>query len=228
MAKVLIVEDDANFAEVLITSLRKEKHVVDHALSVTDGRGFIRTYQYDVFVLDWDLPDGSGATLCSDLIAAGTTIPIIMLTARSALESRVHGLDCGATDYVCKPCYPEELSARIRAVLRRKGLAGEVDLLSCGGLSVNATARTIQYLGETLQLSPTEFDIVHALLEHPRPLTGDNIVRLVTRGIDSRISRSSLKVYISAMRKKFTACGADVQIISTPEGYMLAVDQTKK
>jgi DNA-binding response OmpR family regulator len=223
VAKILLVEDDAMFAEGLIDALRKETHVVDHALSVQEGTGFIETYRYDVYVFDWDLPDGSGAKLCSELAAGGTTVPIIMLTARSEIESRVHGLDVGATDYICKPCYPEELSARIRALLRRaEPAATSEDIIQCGTLRLNRTSRTLQHNELPVHLSPTEFDILQALMEQQgRAMSSDSLVSRCARGLDSKLSRSSVKVYVSGVRKKLAAAGASTSIESAPDGYFV-------
>lgn len=230
MAKILLLEDDVEFAEGLVDWLTRERHVVDHAACISDAKEFIRTYDYDLFVFDWELPDGSGAELCRETIveARTTTSPVIMLTARTQLESKILGLDCGANDYVCKPCEAGELSARIRAILRRNAPdAGAGDLESMivvEDLQINTTARTVEYRGSQIHLSPTEFDILEVLARAgDRRISADSIVARCGRGHASKLSRSSVKVYVSNIRKKLNEVDANLLLDATTDGYGLQV-----
>lgn len=217
MAKILLVEDDLSLAKNLSHLLGQEAHVVDHAGNCGDGRHYARSFTYDLAIFDWELPDGSGADLCKELRQSGLKSPIIMLTGRKQLEDRVAGLDCGADDYMCKPCEPEELCARIRALLRRTSDTAEI--VCVGSVRLDLSSRSVLASSNEVKLTPSEFDICELLMRNPDvSLEPDTLVaRLSING--TMLSRSAVKVYISNIRKKFTEVNRVCPIVFRDKGY---------
>ncbi len=226
MAKILLVEDDYNFAKNLSHWLAQEAHVVDHAGNCADGRHFARSFTYDLAIFDWELPDGSGADLCKDLRQSGLKSPIIMLTGRKQLADRVTGLDCGADDYLGKPCEPEELCARIRALLRRQNETA--DVVCVGAVHLDLASRNLFASSKEVKLTPSEFEICELLMRHPDvSLEPDSIVsRLSING--TSLSRSAVKVYISNIRKKFAEVGCKCPIVFQDKGYSFCTSTAPK
>ena len=119
MAKLLVLEDESSTRELIYDALHGANYIVDAVSNVEDARAYIKSVQYDLLVLDWQLPDGSGVELCSSLRGDGNSTPVLLLTARSQIGDKVTGLDSGADDYLTKPFDARELLARIAAMLRR-------------------------------------------------------------------------------------------------------------
>ncbi len=220
MAKVLLVEDDLLLAENLVKWLTSERHSVDHASTYSAGRELALSYQYDVLILDWELPDGTGPSLCDELRRKVIKTPILMLTARGAVVDKIKGLDFGADDYVSKPCLPEELSARIRALLRRHESA--IEVLHEGALQLNRTARSVRARGLVVQLSPGEFDTLEVLMRNNgTTLTAEAMVAL-SQSRGGSLSRSSIKVHVSHIKKKFAELGVESPIDTVSGGYQFS------
>ncbi len=157
---LLVVEDDARLAAQLSRGLRADGYAVDACASAEDARWMGVENAYDAIVLDIGLPDSDGFALCADLRAAGRWSPILMLTARSSVEDRVRGLDVGADDYLLKPFAFTELTARLRAIVRR-GSPERPAIIRAGSLELDPARRAIRLGGRRLDLSLRE----HALLE---------------------------------------------------------------
>lgn len=158
--RLLVVEDDARLADQLRRGLRADGYAVDASGTAEEARWLATENEYDAVVLDIGLPDGDGFSLCADLRAAGRWAPIVMLTARAAVPDRVRGLDVGADDYVLKPFSFTELSARIRALVRR-GSPHRPTIVQVAELELDRARRTVRYAGRPVVLSVREF----ALLE---------------------------------------------------------------
>jgi len=158
--RLLVVEDDARLADQLRRGLRADGYAVDCSGTAEEARWLATENDYDAIVLDIGLPDGDGFTLCADLRGAGRWAPIVMLTARDAVSDRVRGLDVGADDYVLKPFSFTELSARIRALVRR-GAHERPTIVRVGDLELDRARRTVRFAGRPIVLSVREF----ALLE---------------------------------------------------------------
>ena len=166
MSKLLLVEDDAGFAQSLMASLEAARYVIDHALCAEDAWQFLQSYAYELIVLDWELPGASGPELCRQMKKAYPYLPVLMLTGRIGTGNTVFGLDAGADDYVQKPCNTDELFARIRALLRRPADADE-DMLVCGQLKLIEKSHSAELCGCALELSPREFELLRFFLNHP-------------------------------------------------------------
>ncbi len=164
--KLLLLEDDIRLSDVLQRGLRRNGHAVDHAASIEDARWFAREGAYDAMVLDVMLPDGDAFGLCTELRHADDWTPVLLLTARDAVEDRVRGLDVGADDYLVKPFAFAELEARLRA-LKRRGAVPRPAQLSIGDLHLDP-ARHLAFVGTRhLDLTPREFAVLEHFVSHP-------------------------------------------------------------
>jgi two-component system OmpR family response regulator len=163
--RLLVVEDDPRLAEQLQRGLRADGYAVDACGACEDALWLGTENDYDAAIVDIGLPDGDGFGLCADLRSAGRWFPILMLTARSSVEDRVHGLDVGADDYVLKPFSFSELSARIRALTRRAAPARPA-VASVGSLELDRARRSVRLAGRTLTLSIREFALLELLMRH--------------------------------------------------------------
>jgi two-component system OmpR family response regulator len=165
---LLVVEDDPRMGRLLKRLLEEDRHVVDLATTVEDGLALAGAEGIDAVVLDIGLPDGSGLDVARRLRQRGSGVAILMLTARDTVGDRVLGLDAGADDYLVKPFAYEELSARLRALDRRRTPAVRAGaVLSAGPITLDEAARSVTVAGRRVDLSRREFSLLEALLRHP-------------------------------------------------------------
>jgi two-component system OmpR family response regulator len=197
--RLLLLEDDLTLGEGLRDYLRAEGHVVDWCERL-DAARVVATEPFDLLLLDWQLPDGSGIAWLRARRAAGDATPVIMLTARDRLADRIEGLDGGADDYLVKPFAPEELAARIRALARRGSVAGPV--LRAAGVEIDLAARAARVAGERVDLTAREWAVLEALaLRAGRVVPKADLERLVL-GMEGEVSSNALEVHVSALRRK--------------------------
>jgi len=200
---VAIVDDDSAIRSALGRALRMENYDVE---LFEDGASALKSIQLrapDAIVLDLQLPDIDGLEICRRIRRSGDTTPILMLTARNAVNDRVEGLDVGADDYLVKPFDLAELLARLRALLRRHNVA-DVDgtLLRFEDLTLNPQTREVHRGARLVELTKIEFDLLELFLHHPRQvLTRDQILDLVW-GYNFDSGTNSLAVYIGYLRRK--------------------------
>jgi two-component system response regulator MprA len=191
-----------------------------HVVTAADGHealAQIKAERPDAIVLDWLMPGLDGIEVATRLRAAGDEMPILMLTARDAIEDRVEGLDSGADDYLVKPFAPAELVARIHALLRRSAIASKEQPLSFADLYLDPVTRETRRGDREFDLTPTEFDLLHYLMLHPRQvLLRDRILEQVW-GYDFEGYDNVLEVYIGYLRKK-TEPGGEPRLIQTVRG----------
>jgi DNA-binding response OmpR family regulator len=161
--RLLVVEDDPALGEVLARGLREEGHAVDLETTVAGGDVALSLADYDVLVLDLGLPDGEGLSLCSRLRREGAETRVLVLTARDALPDRVAGLDAGADDYLVKPFDFAELSARVRALLRRSVTEAR-PILEAGDMRLDPAAHRVWRDGVVIPLTAREFALLHYLM----------------------------------------------------------------
>ncbi len=199
-ARVLVVEDEQAIADFVRLGLSHQGYTVEVAADGVEGLRRFRAFEPHVVVLDLMLPGIDGLTLCRRLRETSTT-PILMLTARDAVHDRVHGLDSGADDYLTKPFDFVELSARIRALLRRvQGPLGE--LVRVGELTLDPTTRQVTAEGRAVDLTAREFDLLHYLMRFPgRVLTRQAILTAVW-GPGFQGDDNVIEVYIRYLRDK--------------------------
>jgi two-component system, OmpR family, response regulator len=161
--RLLVVEDDMRLADQLRRGFKAESYAVDCTATAEEARWLATENDYDAVVLDIGLPDGDGFALCADLRSAGRWSPIVMLTARHAVPDRVRGLDVGADDYVLKPFSFSELSARIRALVRR-GAHERPAVVGVGALELDRAQRIVRLSGRPVTLSVREFAVLELLM----------------------------------------------------------------
>jgi len=240
--RLLLLEDDALLGEGLRDFLRAEGHVVEWCTSLSAAQA-LQDEPFDVLLVDWQLPDGSGVEWVAARRAAGDARPVLLLTARDRLADRIRGLDSGADDYLVKPFAPEEMLARLRAVLRRTSastVAPRVDL--GGGVQVDLAARCVWRVaeaagagggptagppveasaatpGERVELTAREWGVLEALVRRAgRVVTKSELDRLVL-GLDAHVQSNALEVHVSALRRKL---GRDVIDTVRGLGYRVA------
>ena len=198
---VLIIEDDANIRRFVRQALESEGCVVHEADTVKRGLIEAGTRQPDAIVLDLGLPDEDGMTLIREL-RGWTEVPVLVLSARSAEADKVAALDAGADDYLAKPCDPRELTARLRAVLRRTHPAQPSAQMQLGDLSLNLTRGVAQIDGQEISLTLSESRILEALLRQPgEPLDKQALAQLAL-GRKLTLYDRSLDMHVSNLRKK--------------------------
>lgn len=167
MARVLLADDDRSVLVMVSSWLRLEdQHTVDTASDGQEALDFLLTYGYDAVVLDWEMPKLAGVEVCRRFKQEHPETPVLMLTGKDTTDDKITGLDAGADDYITKPFSAEELSARLRALLRRRAAPAAEKVVS-GSVSLEPASRSAFASGKPLQLSPIEFNLLEFLLKHP-------------------------------------------------------------
>ena len=214
--RVLVVEDNHEIADGIRTMLERQKFAVSVAADGESGLDHLLRAAYDVAVVDIVLPKRDGFSLCRAARAQGISTPVLMLTARDAIEDRVRGLDAGADDYLVKPFVFEELAARLRALTRRASLPPRATV-TAGELVVDRTARAATFRGRALSLGSTEFRLLEFLaLNAGITLSRAQILEAVW-DYDFEGPSNIVDVYVSQLPKKFAAAGAK-RVIATVWG----------
>ncbi|MET9933655.1 MULTISPECIES: response regulator transcription factor [unclassified Streptomyces] len=226
--RILIVDDEPAVREALRRSLAFEGYGTRDAVDGLDALAAMEAYAPDLVVLDVQMPRMDGLTAARRIRASGSTVPILMLTARDTVGDRVTGLDAGADDYLVKPFELDELFARIRALLRRSSYAAASsaapadDVLSFEDLRMNLATREVTRGGRTVELTRTEFTLLEMFLAHPRQvLTREQILKAVW-GFDFEPSSNSLDVYVMYLRRK-TEAGGEPRLVHTVRGVGYAL-----
>lgn len=197
--KILLVEDDVYLQNGLCELLRKENYIVDAAGTCSDADRFFADYSYQLVILDILLPDGNGLELCSHWRAQGKNTPVLFLTACDDEIQIVRGLDAGADDYVTKPFRLLELLSRIRALLRRN----QTTLYDKDGLCIDLLKMTISKNRQPIFLTPTEFQLLSALLKNAgKVLTRNILLQNIWDDAGLFIDDNTLSVHISRLREK--------------------------
>ena len=204
--RILVVEDEAAIADFLERGLEAEGYSVTVAPEGIQGLAEARSGNFDLLILDLRLPGLPGIDILREFRRNDGTTPVILLTARTAVEDRVEGLDSGATDYVPKPFSFEELSARVRAHLRRPDQK-EATNLSVGDIELDLLKRTVTRDGHEVNLSAREFDLLAYMMRHPgQALSREQLLSGVW-GYDYDPGTNVVGVYIQYLRKKLTLEG---------------------
>jgi two-component system OmpR family response regulator len=202
--RVLLVEDDRMIGAAVAQALRDAAYAVDW---VTDGEGAIeaaRHETYDLALLDLGLPPPDGVDVLREFRRGDRRLPVIIVTARDAIDDRIHGLDLGADDYLVKPFEIRELLARMRAVLRRQGSGGSA-ILSNGGISLNPSTREVAQGGESWRLTAREFALLQALMLRPGAILSRGDLERHIYGWNEEVESNAVEFLIHAIRKKLGA-----------------------
>jgi two-component system response regulator MprA len=215
-ATVMVVDDEPGVRAALERALRIERYDVRLAGDGGEALALLADGSPDAIVLDVAMPEVDGLEVCRRLRAAGDRTPVLMLTARDAVDDRVAGLDAGADDYLVKPFALRELKARLRALLRRTE-ATRGGMLRFADLELDPAAREVRRGGREIELSRTEFNLLELFLEHPRQvLTRSQIFERVW-GYDFGSTSNALGVYIGYLRRK-TEAGGEPRLVHTVRG----------
>jgi two-component system response regulator QseB len=215
--KILIVEDDDRIALPVQEDLVNQHHLVKLAFDGEEALRLAGEETFDLILLDLMLPKVDGLTVCRTLRERGCPAAIIMITARGRTASKIEGLDCGADDYLPKPFELDELSARMRAVMRR-GAVSVPPVVRCGDLAWEASKNEIAFNGVPLILTPTEYRLLSHLINHPERIFSKNdlIEKLWLVGED--VGEDVIKTHIKGLRIKLTAAGASKNLVETVYG----------
>ncbi len=220
--RILVVDDDRAVRESLRRSLTFNGYEVDLASDGEEALGQVAAVHPDALVLDVMMPRMGGLEACRALRATGDDVPILVLTARDAVEDRVAGLDAGADDYLPKPFALEELLARLRALLRRSSTAvadgpGGTAPLTFSDLSLNAVTREVRRGRQSVRLTRTEFALLELFLRHPREVLSRERILEEVWGFDFPTTANSLEVYVGYLRRKTEAEGGP-RLVHTVRG----------
>lgn len=201
MAKLLIADDDKQMLAVLSDWLQADKYTVEAVNNGDEALFRLRTYDYDLVILDWEMGTTSGIDVCKQFRAAGGNTPIIMLTGRSNLDDKLQGLDTGADDYVTKPFKMEELSARVRAILRRPQTV-KPNTYTFGDLQIDLNAKQLTKSNEPINLQPREFELLAFFAEHSGEVFSAETLIARIWSSDSETSPDAIRVHIAKIRNK--------------------------
>ena len=214
--RVLVVEDEPRMANLIRQGLEEEAYAVDVVNNGRDVFPWVQSADYDIILLDIMLPGMNGLDVCRQLRAKGFNMPVLMLTARDTLPDKVKGLDSGADDYLVKPFAIEELTARMRALLRRDS-SDKRAILSVADLTLDPATKLAQRGKQSIELTAKEYALLETLMRHPNQvLSRDQIIEHVW-DMEFESGSKLIEVYIHALRKKIDA-GQGVKLIQTVRG----------
>jgi two-component system OmpR family response regulator/two-component system response regulator QseB len=229
--RILVVEDDAAIADALQVSLRLAGHAVDRCATLAQAWAALRVEPFDAMLLDLGLPDGDGVRLLAQVRAAVPApggaglprpdMPVLIMTARDGVDQRVAGLDGGADDYLVKPFDPQELLARIRAMVRRS--AGRASaLLHCRDLVIDPAARTVALAGQPVGLGSKEFTLLQTLVEARPQVLSKARLEAALYGFGESLESNAIEVHVHHLRRKL---GADLIQTMRGVGYFVPRDK---
>jgi DNA-binding response OmpR family regulator len=223
--RILVVEDEKRLSDALTQIMREQKYAVDAVYDGEDGYQYASSGDYDAIILDVMLPKRTGFEIVRALRREKIATPVLMLTARDELESKINGLDCGADDYMTKPFAPEELTARIRALTRRQG---EVVLeeMTYEDIVLELNSSDLRCKSKRVRLSFKEFEVMKLLLLSPNTIVPKEQLIVKVWGAESDAEDNNVEAYISFLRKKLFFLGSRVTIQTVRKlGYRLGTEQ---
>lgn len=207
MAKVFIVDDDAELISVVTNFLTIQGYLVESAPDGATAFDYLAVSKYDIIVLDLGLPDISGLEICRRLRSAGVATPVIMLTGKSAIADKEDGFNTGADDYLTKPFSLKELVIRIKALMRRPAVYIS-NILKSGDIELNTENRTITRSGQEIHLSPIEIALLELFMRHPQQFFSTEALLARVWPTDKESTDEAVRASIKRLRRKID--GADV------------------
>jgi DNA-binding response OmpR family regulator len=213
--RVLVVEDDQMIAEAVRTALEQDGYVVEWIRDGASAAAALSTSSFDMVLLDLGLPRRSGLEVLREARRHGTTTPVIIITARDDVQSRVAGLDAGADDYLVKPFDLDELAARMRSVLRRGAGRGD-PVIETAGIRLDPVSHAVTCKGEPVALSAREYAVLEALMLRPGAILSRAQLEDRLYGWGGEIESNAVEVYVHALRRKL---GADAIRTVRGAGY---------
>jgi heavy metal response regulator len=225
--RILVVEDEPGVAHFIRQGLTEAGHAVDVARDGQEGLDYALAAEYDVMVLDIMLPRMNGLDLLREIRRRGIKTPVLLLTARDAIDDRVKGLDAGADDYLVKPFAFPELLARIRALLRRPPLQTD-SVLKVGDLEMDVAERKVRRGGKPIELTPRELSLLEFLMRHPNQVLTRTQIAEHVWNFDFYSDSNVVDVYIGYLRRKIDR-GFPYSLIHTVRGvgYSLRAEVRK-
>jgi DNA-binding response OmpR family regulator len=223
MVKILLAEDDRALGETIVDVLQRENHFVDWETDGSSALEFLKSYQYELIILDWEMPSMTGIDVCNAYRNGGGKSPVLFLTQRSSIADKVTGFGVGADDYLPKPFVMQELILRVQALLRRpQNIVNTV--IASGDLSLNLETREFTRNGNPIKLSPIEFSLMELFLKNPGVVFSNDA--LLDRVWPSSSDRSpyTLRNYMRRLRLKIYAESEDPKI-RTVHGVGYKFDQ---
>ncbi|GBG13814.1 two-component system [Novimethylophilus kurashikiensis] len=221
--RILIVEDDPTLADGLTRSLGQSGYAIDRASNGEQANTMLQNAAYDLAILDLGLPKMDGTEVLKRLRQRGGRTPVLILTARDAIEDRVQGLDLGADDYLTKPFNLVELEARVRALIRR-GQLGSNAALHCGNLEFDPSGRRATNGNTPLELSSRELGVLEVLMLRQNKVVNKEQIMEALCNWDEDLGDNAIEVYIHRLRKKLESSGARIRTIRGL-GYLLEEDR---
>jgi DNA-binding response OmpR family regulator len=210
MPKILVVEDTVSLMDLIQGWLEAEHYVVETVDNGVEAMNRMRFYTYDVIVIDWGLPGMTGIEICKALRAAGNTVPVLMLTAKKSIDDKEVGFESGVDDYLTKPFEMRELSARIKALLRRPRQVHR-SVLNVGGLMLEPDTHKVTMDGQNVQLLPKEFTLLEFFMRNPGQVFSLEAILDRLWSADQEASAESVRKHVTRLRAKIT--GPDGQSI---------------
>lgn len=200
--RILLAEDDAKLGKLLKHMLEKEAFQIDWVIRGDAAIDYALHSAYDVIILDWMMPGGTGISVCDHLRKHHYQGAILMLTARDAVSDRVLGLDTGADDYLVKPFEFTELLARVRALSRRSTVKLKEEIIQVGSLVLNRSTRSVECGRDEIQLSAREFQLLDLLVQNRGRVVPREVILDRIWGLDASVSSNNLDAYVRLLRKK--------------------------
>jgi two-component system response regulator QseB len=201
--RVLVVEDDPMIGRAVVAGLRDGGYTVDWVQDGTEAELALGHHVYDLALLDLALPRRGGLEILKGLRRAGNKLPVVIITARDAVEHRVAGLDHGADDYLVKPFNLDELLARARAVIRRQAGRASPEM-TYGALTVDPVQRTVSFRGSRVDLSAREFAVLEALMKDPGAVVSREKLEDAVYGWEQEVDSNTIEVHLHHLRRKLT------------------------
>jgi two-component system copper resistance phosphate regulon response regulator CusR len=221
--KILIVEDENKVSRFVERALAEQAYTARVVTSCAEARDALAESPYDAVVLDLGLPDGDGLELLREWRASGFNEPVLILSARDAVEDRIRGLNLGADDYLPKPFSMDELVARLRSLLRRQGTAPRATVLEHHGVRLDLLARVATSQGRPVELTSREFALLELFLQNPRRVLTRTLIAEKIWEASYEMETNLIDVYVRRLRVKFEVPGGEPLIKTVRgSGYQLA------
>ena len=214
--RILVVEDNKRLSDSLRRTLEDDGYAIDTAYNGLDGEEMALMGTYDIIILDIMLPEKDGLAVCRDIRNKRINTPVLMLTARDALDDRVNGLDSGADDYLVKPFELDELRARIRALLRRES-SSKSAFLQVADLTLDPATHVVERAGEPIDLTAKEFSLLEYFMRHPNHIISREKAESHLWSYDHVVTSNVVDVYIRRLRRKIDD-PYDVKLFETVRG----------
>jgi len=206
MARILLVEDDQELCIVTRDWLSHQGHVVDVVHTATDGEEYLKSYEYELVILDWTLPDGSGIELLRKLRGKGHSMPVLILTGKKEMHEKEEGFDSGADDYLTKPFDMKELSARLRAILRRPPNIVQ-EMLKAGDITLDPVTHKVTKAGAEIKLYRREFTLLEFLIRNKDQVFSPDALIDRLWAADKTVGPETIRTSIKRIREQLDEDG---------------------